>query len=747
MNERSICYRKELKCIILFSESVILHFFKHVLYWEKIQRGVGDKMDRQLERRVELLEEEVRMLREELAAVQKVDSSKINPSPELQSNRLQLKKALFDKPTPMQLTSSEDQPVLKPEVEIKKPIKPQRSLEETITWILPKVFMVILVLGVLWGLKLISDYGYLSDSVKILLAYALSIGLIVLPYILEKKQKSSQAIIISLYGGAFIIGILTTAAGAILYDVLHLNMALIIAVLYVAYGIFISYYKANEILTIFVIFTSLLLPYLLEYMEFSELLIIQFVVILFAAIQFVIVKHRQQIALHITTSFTHLSALALWGLSENVDMYFAIGLLLIASIYLYSWWKLYEPKSKWRVIHEGLLFSYHVFALITLLFVTNDLVFDTILFLLMLVIYSITAFVAYKERLQHVVDVAATVAFLAFIFMIVTFDLSDEVLILLFGFVAFSGIMLGMRLRATFMKVTYSLSFFLMTLITIAAGEVKPFFALNHLSVVMILLYLIAIYIYVKQPKQNLSRFETWVEQANVQHILPILISAYFIKYVMDLEHGYISNVGQTPFVSLIVLLGLLVISLFVREKWIGKFLVTALLIATSVASLVLLTTGYYADTNWSLNLLAKIIYLAVIIALLADFYSSGIVYKKYGELLSKKIEVFINTGFVLCILFIMSILSLLHHSGLVDYAVAVTGNTIAIFATASAALMAGAKRGWRDVKIMGFVLLGIGIFKLIFFDLSALDLLIRSALFIVVGGVGLLLSNRLLRK
>ena len=60
---------------------------------------------------------------------------------------------------------------------------------------------------------------------------------------------------------------------------------------------------------------------------------------------------------------------------------------------------------------------------------------------------------------------------------------------------------------------------------------------------------------------------------------------------------------------------------------------------------------------------------------------------------------------------------------------------------------MVGAKRDWRNVKIMGFALLGIGIFKLIFFDLSALDLLIRSALFIVVGGVGLLLSNRLLRK
>ena len=714
-----------------------------MIYWKKIQKNVGDSVDRDLQRRVERLEEEVRHLRQELTALKTKGDEKTDPVPEAKSTVSQLKKTLFEK----RVTEDDELAFEKVVQTQNEPTKPQRSLEETITWVLPKVFMVILVLGVLWGLKLISDYGYLSDRVKIVLAYALSIGLIVLPYILEKKQKSSQAIIISLYGGAFIIGILTTAAGAILYDVLHLNTALIIAVLYVAYGIFISYYKANEILTIFVIFTSLLLPYLLEYMEFSELLIIQFVVILFAAIQFVIVKHRQQIALHITTSFTHLSALALWGLSENVDMYFAIGMLLIASIYLYSWWRLYEPESKWRAVHEGLLFSYHVFALLTLLWVTNDVTFDTILFLLMLVIYSMTAFVAYKQHLQHVVDIVATLAFLAFIFMIGTFDLSDDVLILLFGFVAFSGIMLGLRLRATVMKITYSLSFFVITLMTMAVGEVKPFFTLNHLSIVMICIYLIAIYMYVKKPKENLTRFETWAEQANIQHMLPIIISAYFMKYVVDIEYNYISSTAQTPFVSFIVLLVLFVLSLFVREKWIGKFLVTALLIATSFASLVLLTTGYYADSNWSFNLVAKIIYLVVIIALLADFYSSGLVYKKYEQFLAKKIEVFINIGFVLCILFIMSIFSLLEHSGWVDYAVAVTGNTITIFATASAALMVGAKRGWRDVKIMGFVLLGMGIFKLIFFDLSALDLLIRSALFIVVGGVGLLLSNRLLRK
>ena len=185
-------------------------------------------MDRDLQRRVERLEEEVRHLRQELTVLKARGDEKTDYLPEAKSTVSQLKKTLFDKPTPKQRTTEEDKFAFEQVIQTQtEPTKPQRSLEETITWMLPKVFMVILVLGVLWGLKLISDYGYLSDHVKIVLAYALSIGLIVLPYILEKKQKSSQAIIISLYGGAFIIGILTTAAGAILYDVLHLNLSLI----------------------------------------------------------------------------------------------------------------------------------------------------------------------------------------------------------------------------------------------------------------------------------------------------------------------------------------------------------------------------------------------------------------------------------------------------------------------------------------------------------------------------------------
>lgn len=727
-----------------------------MIYCKKIQMNVGDRMDRELERRVESLEEEVRSLREELSQFKKSAYPKSYAATENKSTISQVKRGVFEKPAPQQAAQKQlvPQPLvegnalpLRHEEEAKpQPSKPQRSLEETITWALPKVFMVILVLGVLWGLKLISDYGYLSDNVKIILAYVLSIGLIALPYVLEKKQKSSQAVIISLYGGAFIIGILTTAAGTILYDVLHLNLALIIALLYIAYGIFISYAKVNEVLTIFVIFTSLLLPYLLEYMDLSELLIIQFVVILFAAIQFVIVKHRQQVALHVTTAFTHLSALALWGLSENVDMYFAIGIVLIVSIFLYSWWKVYNPESKWKVVHEGLLYSYNVFALSTLLFVSRHLEFDTLLFILMVAIYSGTAFIAYKEQRKSVVDVAATVAFLGVIFTIVTWDLSFKIDILLFGLVAFVGVMLGLKLRAAIMKVTYSVLFFFATVLALATGEVKPFFTIDHLSVVMILIYLKVIYIYVKQPRQQLTRFETFMKKVHVQDILPIFIVVYFLIYCIQLEFEYLPNVGGKPYLTYIVVLLLLLQSFFAPEKWFGKFLPVALLVGSCGSLIVLLLTGYYAEANWQYNFLAKIVYLTVIIALVADLYSNGFIYKRW-EAFFKKIEIFINIGFVLCVLLVMSILSVMHINGWVDYSIAVTGNTIAIFTAAGLALLAGVKRSWQDVKIMGFALLGIGIFKLIFFDLSALDLLIRSALFIVVGGVGLLLSNRLLKK
>ena len=73
--------------------------------------------------------------------------------------------------------------------------------------------------------------------------------------------------------------------------------------------------------------------------------------------------------------------------------------------------------------------------------------------------------------------------------------------------------------------------------------------------------------------------------------------------------------------------------------------------------------------------------------------------------------------------------------------------NTFSIFIAAISSLIIGNRSGWKTVKYLGFALLVFGFVKMIFFDLTSLDILVRSILFIIVGAVGLLVSNRLMKK
>ena len=195
----------------------------------------GGRMSTEMEQRIAKLEKEVVDLRQQVDALERHRQKEHGPKIST-SKPFNLDSPIAPKPKPQ----------LEPAIE--KVVTPTRTLEESIMWALPKVFMVILVLGVLWGLKLVSDYGYLSNEVKIILAYVLSVALAVTAYVLENKNFGSQAITISLYGGTFIIGILTTAAGAILYDILGLYVALLIALMYIGYGIAISFLRKMRFL-------------------------------------------------------------------------------------------------------------------------------------------------------------------------------------------------------------------------------------------------------------------------------------------------------------------------------------------------------------------------------------------------------------------------------------------------------------------------------------------------------------------
>lgn len=707
-------------------------------------------MGNETDKRIERLEDEVRALRLELddlkgekSSLNKVkiqaDQTPIITREEADNHLVKLNKVASAKVKEPILNT----PIETVEQEIESlPPKKQRSFEEIILWLLPKVFMLILVLGVLWGLKVISDFGLFSNGLKIVLAYCLSIALMIIGIFMDlKRPESSQIFTIVLYGGAFIIGILTTAAGAILYEVLGLYFALLLALVYIAYGITICYVKKNEVLSIFVIFTSLLLPYLLEYMDFNGMIILLYVLLVYASMQIIFIKHIQSIAMYISYIFSITAVQVIWSLNDDQVAMYVISCILLNVILLFVWWNLYKPFSKWRSIHEGLLFSLSGLTILSVNIITED---SALPLLFLAVIYAGLALFANRRGESRVVDIAGTLALLTIINLVMVINAIDHLEVVLLPLSTFLGLMVALKLNAMLMKITYSILFTIFVLIHLLVDEIDPFWTLEHLNYLLICIYLVAIYIYLKQRSKGIP---SDAGKSNVNFsldIFPIFLAIYFFNYVLNFDITYLSN-DNHPYFTALVLAFVMLVSLFISEKIIGRALRYILIFAFFLTYLSLIPNHFVEGFDIWLNLIVRIIYTFSILAIVADIYMKGYLYKNWISKLKIDTDGLLTIGILGAMLLGYSILSQILFDGMVSHFIVVTGKTLLLFITASLSLWMSTTGQFKIVKVMGYCILAIAIIKLVFFDLASLNLIIRALLFMVIGAIGLFLSNRLL--
>lgn len=701
-------------------------------------------MSLEMERRIANLEQEMMDLRQELEGLKRQQSV-------AKASALDARKSIIEqsapKPTQNLKPNSNLEPKPKTMPAPEKKMEPQRTLEERIMWALPKVFMVILVMGVLWGLKLVSDYGYLSNDVKIILAYTLSIALAAIAYVLERKQIGSSAITISLYGGAFIVGILTTAASAILYEIIGLTMALVIAVVYIGYGIVISYLKKNEVLTIFVAFTSLLLPYLLEYMNFSPVIILIYVVVLFMMLQFVIHQHKQKLALYIATFFSVLAVSIIAFMNHDNRVVFAIGFLVVLTTFYTSWCRLYNAESKLKYLHVGLQFSLGAYSLLLMNFIIRPIEYSEALLLILVGLFTALAGYGYKQKWQEAFDSAVTLAFITLCNTLLVMNLPVKVDQLLIPFIIFAGVMMSLRLRVSMMKVVGSFAFTITLALSFIFHEPTPFFSIDHVSLIMPGIYLLIIYVYARRPKETLTSFEKFMKEMCMVDIVAVITAGYFLAYIGKLDGTYFAGAGNIPHLMCITLALLFAGSLLVPIKYKGRALTPVLSVFFILFTIMLEMIPYYMQGVEWLNIVTRIVYIAVIVAIMIDLLMKGRIYQIYQEQLEKLLDQIVSAGVVLTMISVWGLIFQLSHNSLLDWKLSIAFSTITLFLTASISLWLSTVRHLRTLRMTGFVILVFAFIKLIFFDLSALDLLIRAVLFITIGGIGLLLSGRLLKK
>lgn len=691
--------------------------------------------NREMLERIVALEQEVRSLRTEVHHLKKhVKFEQVAP----------IQKEVTPTFVPPKQPIQQETPVfIEPEVRKEtEPPEEKRSLEEIFTRALPRIFMVILVLGVLWGLKLVSDYGFLSDRLKIIAGFALSIGLAVFAFMMEKKQKGSQVVALSLYGGSFIVGILTTAAGAILYDVLSLTIALLFALMYIVYGVFISYVKGNEALTVLVVFTSLLLPYLLEYMEFSASVIGIFIVLLFAVVQVVILKHTQKKALYIGMAFSILALAIVSTFHSERVVFFAIAIVTLYTIFLGSYLRINFSESK---IHASIGFSFTIVVL-TLL---NAILWQKegmllLLLIVLLAILSAALYIVFMKKDRLLIDLFATLGSLTVLNIIAQLNISWELNVLLLVIFAFAGFALAIKHGIVFMKWVQGLAFSLLAFFVVVFYDVQPLLSIKHLALVLVIAMLVVLYYLLRQYKR------TPIEKKNriftLEDVYPCLLYIVTLIYIWKLDWAYMPLHFTTYLMYSAIAIGFVAV-IVVNRTIIGRYLPILAAVVYGYAGLVLLSNVWVEERAFAIALLVRLLYIAILWAVVVDLWKKGKIYQNYEAVCARFTEQIIIGSMIISIVWFFTMTHFMNFHALINWSTAVIFNTVSIFIIACLSLFLASKRSYRDLKLVGIGLLFFGIVKMIFFDLSELDILIRSISFMVIGAIGLVISNKLLGK
>jgi len=294
------------------------------------------------------------------------------------------------------------------------------------------------------------------------------------------------------------------------------------------------------------------------------------------------------------------------------------------------------------------------------------------------------------------------------------------------------------------MKWVKGITFTVLSFFVLMFYEVEPFFSLKHLNIVLVIAMLIGLYkvllLYKGTPVEEKKRL------FKLEDIYPSLLYLVGLLYIWKLDWAYMPQ-HYTTFLAFSVIAFAFAAVLIIKRDIAGQLLPWLAAGVFGIAGLVLLSTVWVDDRTVIVALIVRILYFAILWAIIADSWEQGWIYKNYKTFFSRYTEQLTIASMIISIIWIFSITNFMNFHDLINWSSAVILNTVFIFIFACLALFLAARRNYSNLKMVGIGLLFFGIIKMIFFDLSELDILIRSISFIIIGAIGLVISNKLLGK
>ncbi|RMA95447.1 DUF2339 domain-containing protein [Priestia megaterium] len=277
--------------------------------------------------RIEELERKISSLEEDVARLKSLVYKTNSPRP----------KTVHAPPKQREETTKRPaQTVAKSSQAIEEPVDWEKILFQT--W-LPRIFIFVFIIGVLWGFKAASDYGLMNEKAKVVLGFVVSIGFAVTGHFQIKKGRLVLGQV--LVGGAIPILMLTTFAMHSLYHLAGPTLAFILNTSWIILGIIATVFYRSQALGIISAVGGVLVPFLIESNSPNALVFIGYETLLYIAFLYVAIKQKYSILYVLSAVLLNLTLLIYYsfvgdnGVKELLGMAILIQhLCLISSFFL-----------------------------------------------------------------------------------------------------------------------------------------------------------------------------------------------------------------------------------------------------------------------------------------------------------------------------------------------------------------------------------------------------------------------------
>ena len=226
----------------------------------------GERMKEDLNKKIEALETAIETMQEalyELKAKQRkieVDKVQQNVNKEKKEYIEAVSNEKLQEDVVKTRKSMQEPEVKQVDISAFKP-EPFNIIKFCQTW-LPRIFVGIMLLGVIWLFKAGVDAGLLTPAIRVVFGIVLSAGLYYVGDIQIKRER--QALGLVLAGGSITGIVLTTFAAHYLYEFIPASIAFVCNIIWVVLGIYLAKRYRSEYLAIFVAVGAFFVPFLLN---------------------------------------------------------------------------------------------------------------------------------------------------------------------------------------------------------------------------------------------------------------------------------------------------------------------------------------------------------------------------------------------------------------------------------------------------------------------------------------------------